>query len=261
LGVVALIYVRYTRNQPSDVGLPDFRESEQHPVPANMTQAAELKGVIDVRVILTNPAVWITGVMYFFVKLTRYSFLFWLPYYMTHALAYSERRAGYTSSVYEFVGFFGVIVAGYLSDKVFQSRRFPVGSLMLFGLAGACLVEPTLAAFGFWGTVLGIALIGMMTYGPDSLMSGAAAMDMGTPRGAATAAGVINGMGSAGQLVSSYLVVYVSETWGWNSLFYLFVVFALVGAILLATKWDYGGRGTAVGIAQPEAMKGGVSSI
>ena len=73
-------------------------------------------------------------------------------------------------------------------------------------------------------------------------MSGAAAMDIGSQRGAATAAGVINGMGSVGQLISPLLVAYVADSMGWNSLFYLFVVFSLISAGLLATKWNYGGE-------------------
>jgi len=79
-------------------------------------------------------------------------------------------------------------------------------------------------------------------------------------RSAATAAGVINGMGSAGQLMSSYLVVYVTGTFGWNALFYLFVAFSLAGALLLATKWNYGCRGTGVGISRPGAIASGASS-
>ncbi len=63
---------------------------------------------------------------------------------------------------------------------------------------------------------------------------------------AATAAGVINGMGSIGQLISPLLVAYVAETMGWNSLFYLFVAFSLISAGLLATKWNFGGRRSVV---------------
>ena len=81
-----------------------------------------------------------------------------------------------------------------------------------------------------------------MTFGPDALMSGAAAMDIGNQRGAATAAGLINGMGSCGQLISPLLVAYVADHFGWDSMFYLFVVFAIISGTLLATKWNYGKR-------------------
>ena len=236
LTVIAIIYTVYTRNRPSDAGFEDLAEDIGH-------QGHEANGDSVLKIVLSNSAVWITGAMYFFTKMTRYAFLFWLPLYMTEALGYSDSDAGYTSSVYELVGFAGVLIAGYASDKLFQSRRFPVGTIMLVGLAVILLLHPTLSQFGWMVNAISIGIIGVMTYGPDALMSGAAAMDIGSQRGAATAAGVINGMGSVGQLLSPLLVAFVADNMGWNSLFYLFVVFSLISASLLATKWNYGGKG------------------
>jgi len=54
------------------------------------------------------------------------------------------------------------------------------------------------------------------------------------------AAGIINGVGSAGQLLSPLAVAFVSQKYGWNALFQLFVIFALIAALLLIVKWNYG---------------------
>jgi MFS transporter, OPA family, sugar phosphate sensor protein UhpC len=78
-----------------------------------------------------------------------------------------------------------------------------------------------------------------MTYGPDTLMSGAAAQDVGTQEAAGTAAGLIDGVGSIGQLFSPYVVAVVAGRLGWNVVFYLFVVFSIIGGGLLATRWNY----------------------
>ena len=78
-----------------------------------------------------------------------------------------------------------------------------------------------------------------MTYGPDTLMSGAAAQDVGSQEGAGTAAGFIDGVGSMGQLFSPYIVALVAERFGWDALFYLFVIFSVIGGGLLAIKWNY----------------------
>jgi len=236
LGIITLVYVIYTRNKPSDAGLNDLEDDD---VLEENTSGELQKSIL--RTVLSNSAVWATGGMYFFTKMTRYAFLFWLPLYMSEALGYSDSEAGYTSSVFELVGFLGVLIAGYASDKLFQSRRFPVGVIMLLGLAVILLLHPTLSSYGMMFNAISIGIIGIMIYGPDALMSGAAAMDIGSQRGAATAAGVINGMGSIGQLLSPMLVAYVAAEMGWNSLFYLFVVFSLISAGLLATKWNYGG--------------------
>ena len=234
LAVVAVVYTLLTRNKPSDAGFADFEEDKEE----EHTSEDKLPALM----LLKKPAFWVAGSSYFFLKLTRYAFIFWLPTYMTEALGYSVERAGYTSSVYEFVGFSGVVVAGYLSDKAFNARRFPISSIMLFGFAGACFLHPSLAALGFLGNAIGIGLIGMMTYGPDALLSGPAAQDIGGQRGAGTAAGFINGMGSIGQVLSGYLVAYVADHFGWNSLFHIFVCFGILTGILTATKWNYGGH-------------------
>jgi OPA family glycerol-3-phosphate transporter-like MFS transporter len=240
----SIIFILIARNKPSDVGIPPIQEDDNEGGRDDSWSAAgtmhppEGSKAIFLDVI-SNPSVWLTAVFYFFLKMTRYSFIFWLPKYMTDRLGYGLEEAGYTSALYEFVGFSGALVAGYVSDRLMQSRRFPVGAMMMWGLAVVCLFHPMLAAWGRLGNAIGIALIGFMTFGPDTLMTGAAAQDMGGRHGAATAAGFINGVGSIGQMCSPLLVAYVADAYGWDYLFYLFVIFSLVGGSLLATKWNY----------------------
>jgi OPA family sugar phosphate sensor protein UhpC-like MFS transporter len=237
--LVAVLYIVFTRNKPSDAGLGEITRDESS-IPRLVPQSQpHFHAILH---LMTLPALWVAGGTYFFLKLTRYAFLLWLPLYMTEALDYEKNVAGYTSGAYEFIGFTGTIVAGILSDKVFHSRRFPVATLMLVGLAVTCLIHPSLAALGLYGNILGIGLIGIMTFGPDSLMAAPAAQDIGTEEGAGTAAGVINGIGSLGQMCSPYVVAIVSDRYGWDSVFYLFVVFALFAAALTATKWNHGRR-------------------
>ncbi len=231
LMIIALVYIFLTRNNPVDTN--ECTDEKQ-------TKKRITKETITIKELLENSALWIAALMYFFIKFTRYTFLFWLPTYLVQALNYSAGDAGYTSSIYEFVGFGGVIAAGYLSDKVFKTQRFPVGSLMLFGLTIAFIIQPVLTGMGHVATMIGIGLIGFMTYGPDALMSGAAAMDIGSVKGAAKAAGFINGVGSIGQLLSPFIVAFISGRYGWEILFRIFIFTSLFSAILLATKWNFG---------------------
>ncbi len=231
--VVSLAYILMARNDPADVNLESFEKSTDTPKGKRKEKAAQLE-------VLKNGAVWIAAIMYFFVKFTRYAFLFWLPLYLSEALKYSDQQAGYTSIAYEAFGFFGILAAGYASDYLFKSRRFPISSIMLFCLAFVLYLQPHLSPLGIVPTIVSIGLIGFFTYGPDSIMSGAAAMDFGKNHGAALAAGVINGVGSAGQLLSPFAVAYVSGKYGWDALFGLFVFVTLIAAFLLILKWNYG---------------------
>ncbi len=176
---------------------------------------------------------------YFCLKMTRYAFLFWLPVYLTERLSFTPAEAGYSSSVFELGGFAGVVLSGYLSDKLFQARRFPVGALMMIGLGCACLL-PTLAGItGTWIIVPSIALIGLLNLGPDTLLGGAAVQDSSTRETAATAAGFVNGTGSTGQFLSPFIVASVVQRFGWDALFFFFFALSVAGGLLLTVKWSY----------------------
>ena len=148
-------------------------------------------------VIFKNPNIQAIAVMYFLLKLARYSLLFWLPLYLSQKLHYSDERAGYTSSLFEMIGFLGPILAGYASDRLLRSRRFPVGATMLWVLGFMCLVQPLANLAGFWGTAISISIIGILVYGPDTLMSGAAVQDSTRNATTGLALGYVDGVGPA----------------------------------------------------------------
>ncbi len=240
LTLIALCFISFTRNKPSDAGLQEIAEDDSAGYEsAENANNTELSSKEILAVVLKNSVVWLISTMYFFTKMGRYALLFWLPYYMVEHLGYSLAEAGYTSILYEAAGFVGIIAAGYVSDKLFQARRMPVGALGMWGLAIVCFFHPQLAAWSHLGNAIGISLIGFFTYGPDALMSGAAAIDACSPKAAGLAAGVINGVGSLGQMVSGFVVAYIADKFGWDSLFYFFVAISLIAGCLLAIKWNW----------------------
>ena len=238
---VTLAFLCLVRDHPSDAGLPDFVAAGEHtPAAEEVNQHGDNSLLETARIysrMLGDAEVWTVAVGALFSKITRYSFLFWLPLYMTQKLKYGAGEAGYTSSLFELAGFGGALLGGYLSDKFMQSRRLPVAALMMWGLAGACWLHPTLASFGHTGVAIGICLIGIMNYGPDTLLQGAASQDVGARWGVGKASGFVDGVSSVGQLFSSYLVGYIAQKYGWDRLFLVFVALALVGGAIMATRW------------------------
>jgi sugar phosphate permease len=57
---------------------------------------------------------------------------------MTEMLLYPPSTAGYASSAYELVGFAGVLVAGYVSEKFRAAGRFAIAAVMMFALSALC---------------------------------------------------------------------------------------------------------------------------
>ncbi|HUS66130.1 MAG TPA: MFS transporter, partial [Kofleriaceae bacterium] len=181
---------------------------------------------------LATPLVWNLGAAYFCLKLIRYSLLFWLPMYLHRELHYTEGGAGYLSLAFEVGGVAGAIVGGAVSDRL-AGRRGPVLVVMSLGLAGALYLYAGVAASGWAFNFAAMALVGFMLFGPDALVSAAAAQDLGGNEGAGTAAGVINGVGSLGAILQGALTAFVAAHYGWGALFHVFVGLAVLCALVL----------------------------
>lgn len=240
LGIWGL-FVWLQRNRPEDVGLPPIEtyhnENPDVPSEAEATHP-EPEGswhvILDV---LRSPMVLLLAAIYFLLKPARYAILFWGPKFISDKLGSGMMKSGLVSAMFEFAGVFSVVLAGLISDRIFGSRRMPVSVIYLALLAAALFFLDALPANGW---VLGAALfmIGMLTYAPDSLISGTAAVDFGTKKGASTAAGLINGAGSVGAIVGGTLPGLVQKQWGWHGVFYCLGGAVLLAAVLLLPKWN-----------------------
>lgn len=78
--------------------------------------------------------------------------------------------------------------------------------------------------------------VGMFLFGPDSIIS-ATAIDFGTRRGAGTATGFVNGVGSIGGILGGYLPGVITTKSDWTALFEVFLFGLLFSAIVLIPLW------------------------
>jgi sugar phosphate permease len=232
LSVITLLFLVRVKDTPAQMSpYADQSEGSLVAVPDRMSWT-------DPRTLLCKPSLWTIGISYFFLELCRYALMFWLPYYMVRQLRYGVATAGYLSSLYELVGIVGALLAGYISDRFNQSRRAPVSAVMLCGLGLVMLFQPILARSGLVGIGFVISLAGLLSYGPDTLLSGAAAQDIGETRAAATASGLIDGIGHLGALFSPYVVISISERYGWERLFLVFAGTAFLAGLILLPLWN-----------------------
>jgi sugar phosphate permease len=171
------------------------------------------------------------GLIYFGFKFLRYALDSWSALILGEHFGMSATFAAYFSTAFDWVGFLGVLVAGYWSDRLPGSRRAPV----IFWMTCGCF----LAVTAMWMVGLGspvlfvllLGLIGFMAMGPDSLLAGPSAMEAGTRRQAAVAAGVINGLGSIGPIVQEPVIGWLKKTQGLDSVFLLLVVIVFLTTV------------------------------
>ena len=237
LAIISIVVFLIFRNKPEDVGLPSIavyhneadQNIESNPGPEKVNMWANSKEV------LSQGPIWILAITYFGLKFIRYTFMFLITIYLATEKGFQTSTAGYISTLFALVGILGTYFASYLSDAVFKSRRAPISVIMLIGLA--------LSLFLFWKSSLALipiamGLVGFMTYGPDFVISAVAVMDFGSRKGASTAAGFVNGVGSFGPAVMTTVVGVVQKSAGWDGVFILLIGLSLACAGLMATLWN-----------------------
>ncbi|HEX4322738.1 MAG TPA: MFS transporter [Acidobacteriaceae bacterium] len=232
LAAISIYFFLTTREEPENVGLsPVAVESEED----ERFAAGLWSGWWAV---LSNSHIRTVAAMYFFLKMTRYALLFWLPLYLVQATHISSNRAASTASLFEFFGFAGALLAVHLSARYFSSRRYPVAAIMLFALGFLALVQPLVATLGWWVSAICIAAMGLLVYAVDALMVSVAVLESVPLACSARAIAAVNGAGSVGQMLSPLLVTWFARHYGWDNLFNLFLITSLIAAAIVAPRWN-----------------------
>lgn len=133
-------------------------------------------------------------------------------------------------------GIIGGTTAGFVSDKVFQSRRAPAAAL-LYGLLTACTAGMYFVLEQSWALGALVFLISLGVIGTHGLLSGTATMDFGGKKGTATAVGVIDGFVYLGSGVQGFALGQITTHLGWRFWPLFLLPFGLVGLVLLARIW------------------------
>jgi len=133
-------------------------------------------------------------------------------------------------------GIIGGFSAGILSDKVFHSRRAPIGVIFNFIiLIFAIILAIFLMKDGYivgWSAVI----ISMTVIGVHSIMSGTAAADFGGRKATATASGITDGFVYLGTGIQSFCLGYIT-TWDWEFWPLFLIPFIILGIIISLTMW------------------------
>lgn len=227
------------RNAPEEVGLPTIEEE------ANTTN--ESKGIRKDHHLgfsytikaLRNPAIWFMGFGLFALNIVRYGFMVWAPSYMFEVQHAAISTAAYKTMMIPLAGSVGAIFAGWMSDKVFQSRRAPIAAIMLFLLGLSAWLFPQIPVEMWMLSLLCLIAIGFMTYGPHVLIVASAPMDYGTRKAASSATGFIDGVGYIGAALTGILSGWLTDVWGWDAAFYLWIGASIVAGVLMLLLWNY----------------------
>ncbi|KAK4802090.1 hypothetical protein SAY86_000293 [Trapa natans] len=257
-----LVYL-FLAAYPEDVGFPCANSSSvsgEHPCPDDMeAQTQEGNANIKPHSVSTSSmgsgskrsvglieACRIPGVMsfamcLFFSKLVAYTFLYWLPFYLSQTEIggryVSVKSAGNLSTLFDVGGIAGGILAGYISDKL-NARAMTAASFMYLAI-------PSMLLYRKYGNeskrinILLMMVAGLFVNGPYSLITTAVSADLGThaslrgdSRALATVTAIIDGTGSVGAAFGPLLTGFMSKK-GWDAVFEMLMACALIAGLLL----------------------------
>jgi sugar phosphate permease len=234
---VWLIFYRYQRDSPEELGLPAMVEEVEVPQSASDPVATEgLFAGWNRQVVVT---IFLMGGCYFTFKFLRYALDSWGPLAIEELFGTDAATAGYISTLFDWVGFTGVLAAGWASDRFFAGRRYQVIMLMTVGMVFAFAFLAIFGMNSLWLFAVGLSLCGFMLMGPDSLIAGVGAIDIGGRRGAVVAAGLINGIGSIGPIFQEEIIGWVLDNYGYSASLKLLVgmaILAVFGTGILARR-------------------------
>lgn len=230
-----LIDIFIIKDNPSQAGFENFNTGDA--TSGEDDRKYRLFEVI--KKIFTNKIIIIVGLIEFCTGVIRNGVMHWFPIYAKENL---ESNAGWHfwlnnwGLILMIAGASGGMIAGWMSDKLFGSRRAPV--------AGILYTTILLSAIGMRFTLydnpigLGIfvSLISIAVIGTHGMLSGTATMDFGGKKAAGTAVGLIDGLVYLGTGVQSLSLGFIT-TWNWAYWPIFLIPFILIGIFLTIKIW------------------------
>jgi sugar phosphate permease len=186
--------------------------------------------------LVRSPAFWLVCLLSLGITLLRETFNNWTATYLVEGLHLEKGRAATMSSLFPFFGGVSVLAAGILGDRFGRGMRAAVilVGMLLCGLTLSVLGESDFTGRSREALVL-ISTVAFLLIGPYSYLAGAISLDFGGKRGGATACGIIDGFGYLlGGVVAGKVVANLSVSLGWQGVFKMLAVVALLTSVVAA---------------------------
>ena len=251
VGVLFVLNYLFMRDSPMDAGFSDLDTGDAQGVSDG--KPSSLRFVL--RTVFASRVTWIIALGSMMIGMVRRSTIdSWYPKYFKEVYLGSPTASVASYVPYQtaawgiaLLGIAGGFAFGIASDRVFKGRRAPV---IFFGFVGMTVV---LALFGLidrvgpspWVAAACLPLLSIFVNGAHGMIGGAASMDFGGRKAAATAAGLFDGMQ---YLASSFVGLgmgYTLDRWGWKAWQFVPIPFAVVGALLMTRIWNAVPKGRA----------------
>lgn len=244
-GVICILagffLINRLRDTPQSLGLPTIEEHREEnnitkEESKQMNRELTLKEML-FKYVLNNGYIWMLALASIFVYIIRTAMNDWTTLYLMEVRNFNLVSASSCVFWFESGGFVGMLVAGWLSDRFFASKRGPMNVLFSAGMLLSLL------AFWFYpGTSLiwssfVCAMIGFFLFGPQMLI-GLAAAELSHKNATGTATGFAGWLAYVGAAVAGYPLGYIAEKFGWQGFFVVMAVCGVMSVLCFLPMWN-----------------------
>lgn len=240
-GAGAILFL-LLRDTPSSIGLPEIKVAGARPGDHEDRSSASYRAFVTHQVFL-NPYIWYISLANFFVYILRFAVLDWGPTLLKEMKHFPLQQSGWMVGAFEVSGIVGMLLAGWLTDRVFGGRGSRTCVFCMIGAGVALALFWQLATTPAVATAL-LAAAGFFIYGPQALI-GITAANLATKRAAATAAGFTGLFGYASTLVSGWGLGYLAHHAGWHIAFGALLGLGALGTFMFLLAWPAKAHGYA----------------
>ncbi|KAL1469103.1 hypothetical protein MTO96_004830 [Rhipicephalus appendiculatus] len=267
MGAVALLTLV---NSPTDVGLEAQDVAGKKTATAKkdatgkggpQTPAADDRSSATVWDLVASPFLWLVSFSYLIVFCAKTSAVDWGQLYVMEDLGHSQYAGSALTSSIESGGFFGGILAGYLTDwflhwhvkrgsKSNANPRIPVAVLFMAGAAGCfhlLCFNVGKESSELWISGIGLVL-GACLYGPIAIF-GVAASESAPAHLSGTSHAIVALAASIGAVISGLPFSIVANRYNWGAVFILLEVLCGVTSVVLFAGMNFNAK---MGVSRPK---------
>lgn len=238
----AILILLTVSDTPESKGLPSIQQLSGEPIKqVDKMPTRELQ-----RMIFRHPGIWVIALSSAFIYITKYAIAGWGVLFLQKERAFTLEEASQIIAFSAMLGVLGTVLAGWLSDKVFNSDRIKPAILS----GAVAFISLALFLFAGGGYLMNIIYVSVFSLAMGVLyciVAGLMAVDI-VPRKATGAALGIVGISSyvaAGlqDITSGYLIEYNTmqvdgvDVYNFGPVSYFWLLAALVSFVLPVVNW------------------------
>lgn len=213
LAIFWVIDFSVVKNTPGEAGHTDFDTADA----SSGDEGPQLGAVEVFKLMLKNPIIMTIACIEFCSGFLRQAIMQWYRTFAKQTDAVLSLKDDFVYNNWGMLlcvaGITGGVIAGIISDRVFNSRRGPV-AVLLYGvmLLGGILLVATydsgplfsVGDFNFYPQAWLVIFMSMAVIGVHGMLSGTASMDFGGKKNVGVAVGIIDGFVYLGTAVMSF---------------------------------------------------------